>query len=188
VAETEMRYSDTVRPGEIIGTEPDPGRRVPVGGSVRMLVSNGPVPRTVPDLVGTPLHEALFTLGGAGLGIGSITRVDDENLPEGTVLSTSPAPGAQVPRNQPVSFTVVAPPPRATVPYLVGLGQTSAETLLAEAGLTIKVRLVNAELGSPRAGRVITQGLPPTTRVPPLTVVEIVVASPLAGATPAPGG
>lgn len=190
VGVVEGRYSDTVRPGEIIGTEPEAGRRVGDGGTVTMLVSDGPVPRTVPELVGTPLPEALFSIGNAGLGIGTITRVDSPDFPEGMVLSTDPEAGAQLPRNQPISVTVVAPPARSTVPYLVGLAQSTAEQLITEADLVVKVRTVRTDVGSARAGRVVGQGLPPNTKVEPGSTVEIVVATPFAGTptTAAPSG
>jgi len=48
VGEPVQAFDESVRPGQVLGTEPEAGQRVPQGGLIRIRVSNGPAPRTVP--------------------------------------------------------------------------------------------------------------------------------------------
>ncbi len=92
------------------GSNPRSVARVRAGGIGEVCwCPTDPCPAPFPISSATPLPEALlFELGGAGLGIGSINRVDSDDFLEGTVLSTDPAAGPELPRNQPISVTVVA--------------------------------------------------------------------------------
>jgi serine/threonine-protein kinase len=68
-------HDEIVPPGQVISSEPAAGGRVPQNGTVKLTVSFGPAPRTVPALVGTDLNSSLVAIGRAGLAVGAITRV-----------------------------------------------------------------------------------------------------------------
>lgn len=168
--------SETVRPEEVIGTDPAIGSRVPTSGVVKLLVSSGPAPRTVPLLLNKPIEQALAEIGRSGLAVGDIDRVFRQDLLPGTVFEVNPGEGAAVPRDTPVDLRVAGPEPTSTVPYLVGLHQASAEKAARTAGVAIKVITTPVAAGDPLEGRVISQGTPPQTELRAGQVVEITVA------------
>jgi beta-lactam-binding protein with PASTA domain len=177
--------SDEVAPaGEVLRTEPDAGGRIGLDGVVTLTVSTGPAPRTVPPIVGEDLIASLVALGRSGLNIGDITRVYQAGQPENRVLETNPAPGTQLPRNMPVAITVTGPPPKATVPSIVGLSQSTAVSLLERAGLAAEPITRSVPAGDPQVGRVLSQNIPPFGQVGPGTTVQFVVGA--AAAPPAP--
>ena len=168
--------SETVRAGEVIGTEPASGSRVPPAGTIRLLVSSGPAPRIVPPVVDKPLEQALADIGRSGLAVGKIDRVQRTDLPAGVVIQSDPPPGAPVPRDTPVKLQIAAPEPTTKVPYLVGLRQASAEKVAATAGITVRVLQTPVVAGDATEGKVIAQGTPPQAEVKEGSVVEITVA------------
>ncbi|WP_239456402.1 Stk1 family PASTA domain-containing Ser/Thr kinase [Nocardioides solisilvae] len=86
-------FSETVPPGQVVSTDPEPGGRVLDGGTVTLALSQGPERYEVPDLAGTPLDAAQDAILGTNLAYGE--RVDrwSENVPEGAVIGTDPAAG-----------------------------------------------------------------------------------------------
>ncbi|MFN8049808.1 MAG: PASTA domain-containing protein, partial [Acidimicrobiales bacterium] len=181
--------SETVRPNEVIGTDPSAGARVPSAGVIRLLVSSGPAPRTVPAVMTKTTEQALADIGRAGLAVGKIKKVFRDDLPPNTVFGVDPPEGSAVPRDTPVSLTVAGPQPTSVVPYLVGLHQASAEKVAKVAGVTVRVVTSPVAAGDPLEGRVIAQGTPPQAEVPENAVVEITVAVvpvPVAAPTTAP--
>jgi serine/threonine-protein kinase len=143
---------------------------------VALTVSNGPAPRVVPALVGTDLNSSLVALGRSGLGIGSITRTYKAGQPEGIVLSTDPAAGAQVPRELPVDLSVTGPAPTSTVPSMTGLLQATAESLARSAGVHLDEVTKAVPPGDASAGRVVSQGVPPFADVPTGSSVQVMIA------------
>ena len=177
-------YDDTIRAGEVMSTDPPPGGRIATQGTVTLTVSQGPPPRTVPDLVGKDLNSSLVALGRNGLGIGTITRVYKADQPAGTVLTLDPGSSSQVPRDTPIKITVTGPPPMATVPSMTGLLQSSATQVAKTAGLTLNVVTQGVPPGDPRIGRVLSQGVPPFSQLSSGATVQVVVGSLDPGATP----
>ncbi len=171
-----VEVNDEVAPvGEVLRSDPGAGERIELDGIVTLTVSSGPAPRTVPPLVGQDLIKALVSLGASGLNIGDITRVYQAGQPENVVLETNPPPGTQLPRNMPVALTVTGPPPRATVPSIVGLSQSTAESLLEKAGLTSEPIARAVPQGDPQVGRVLSQNIPPFGQVALGTTVQFEV-------------
>ena len=76
---------------------PTPARSIAVNGQVTLTVSMGPAPRTVPDMMGKDLTQALVSLGRSGLGVGKITRMYRAGENAGVVSGSTPRPGHNVP-------------------------------------------------------------------------------------------
>ena len=181
-------FDDSVRAGEVMSTDPAPGKRIATQGTVTLTVSEGPPPRTVPDLVGKDLNSSLVSLGRNGLGIGTITRTYKADQQPGTVLSLDPGAGSQVPRDTPVKITVTGPPPTATVPSMTGLLQSSATQVAKSAGLVIAAVTQGVPPGDSRIGRVISQGVPPFSQLGAGATIQVVVGALDPGAAPAAPG
>lgn len=178
--ETVPTVSETVRPNEVIATDPPSGRRVPTAGAVKLLVSSGPAPRLVPAVLNKPLEQALADIGRSGLAVGKINRVFRADVLPGLVFETDPPAGTPLPRDTPVGLSIAGPEPTTTVPYLAGLHQASAETVLRNAGLAVRVITTPVTPGDASEGRVLSQGTPPQAEVKENSVVEITVAVPVA--------
>jgi serine/threonine-protein kinase len=173
---TSVQVSDEKVPaGEVISVDPDPGTQVPVNSQVTLTVSSGPKLRTVPDVMGKDVTQALVAIGRAGLEAGTITRVYRDGQPAGVVIGVDPGVGAQKARNWPVNLTVTGPPPSSTVPTLVGLSQETATSLVSDADLVPQVLTTEFPAGDPQIGRVVSQNIPPFGSVPSGTTVQFVV-------------
>lgn len=185
--------NETIRAGEVLGTEPPIGRRVPPGATVRMLVSSGPAPRTVPPVIDLPIGQALAELGRNGLAVGDIDEVFREDLAPGTVFEADPPPGSNVPRDTPVSIKVAEPKPTVIVPYFVGLHRAAAVSVARINDVRINVVTTPVPTGDPTEGRIVAQGVPPQTEINADIVVELKVAVvqapvPAESVQPPPGG
>jgi beta-lactam-binding protein with PASTA domain len=181
VGVVEEVYDEDVPQGAIVGAIPAVGARAVPGEQVTVLVSKGPEPRTVPEVVGQPSTEAFVALGRAELEIGRVTRRESAGAEPGTVLSTTPAGGAQAPRGYPVEVVVVAEPGSSDVPDLVGFAQASATRIASELGLKVSVRTEVVTAGDRRAGRVISQSPVANSPIGAGGTITITV-----GAVPAP--
>jgi serine/threonine-protein kinase len=101
---TTQRFSDKVADGRVINVKPKVGAVVPAGTSVELIVSKGPPPVTVPNLIDMPRAKAVSTLRGLGLkarvDAGSFTRLN-------RVIDQSPGAGSQVPRGTTVTIKII---------------------------------------------------------------------------------
>lgn len=204
VAET---HDETVAQNMIVGASPAEGSRVAPGDLVKILVSIGPEPRVVPELVGVEAVKALATLGLAELTVAGISRTVDGSVQPDTVLSTSPAAGERVPRGQPVEVVIASAPSSVLAPDLVGLTRANAQEVGADLGVKVSVRDETLNTGDLRSGRVIRQepvangplaengtvtvvvgvAPPPPTTVPQATTVPGATTAPPTTTSTVPG-
>ncbi|MGW2249795.1 Stk1 family PASTA domain-containing Ser/Thr kinase [Kitasatospora sp. NPDC001660] len=141
-------YSETVPSGQVISTDPGVGTRARKSDAVTVTVSKGPHRIAVPDVTGKPTDQAAAALTGAQLARGSVTGTYNDTVPEGAVISSSPAAGQQVAENTPVSLVVSKG--MVPVPDVTGMTKDAAEKALAAAGFTMQATGVNL-LGSGKA-------------------------------------
>ena len=181
------QFSETIRAGEVMASIPAEGSRVQPGTALRVVVSAGPAPRRVPEVLNLPLEQALVQLGRAGLMVGEITKAHRPELAPNSVVELSAPPGTELARDTPVSITVAVPQDLRKVPYLTGLLVGSAEEMLRSVGLSPQVVQVAVPAGSASIGRVTSQGTAPQTELAKGTSVAISVGVAEAVA-PAPPG
>lgn len=89
----------------------------------------------VPALRGAALEEGRRKLEGAGLELGEIVEVVDEEIPEGRVIAQEPAAGSNVREGRRVRVLVSLGPPVRAVPELAGQTVRSATIALAQQDL-----------------------------------------------------
>ncbi|MGH3312006.1 MAG: Stk1 family PASTA domain-containing Ser/Thr kinase [Streptomyces sp.] len=130
-------YSERIKRGHVIDTNPDPGDRVRRTGTVTLVVSRGPRTVKVPDLAGTPLSDARRELKDAGLEPGAVQRKLDEETARGSVIGTEPDAGDTRRPGSAVALTVSRGAP-VEVPDVVGEDRDSAQEELREEGLKIR--------------------------------------------------
>lgn len=137
-AEVREDFSDTVKPGLVIRTDPEGGNRIRQGDSVTVVLSKGPEIVEIPELYALPLDEARDKLRDAGLKPGVTQEAFSEELPAGRVISTRPADGEKIKAGRAVAMVVSRGAP-IEVPDVIGDDQDDAAEELREEGLTVEV-------------------------------------------------
>jgi eukaryotic-like serine/threonine-protein kinase len=135
---TKPEASKTVEAGHVIGTEPSAETEVQEGSVITLLVSSGPAPVHVPDVVGETVEAAEATLTNAELVLGGVTKQVSSSQPAGTVLVQSPAAGSSVRAGTKVSLTVAKAPREVAVPTVVGAAEAVALAHLKHDGFVPK--------------------------------------------------
>ncbi len=131
-------YSDTVKRGTIIDTDPKPGARIRKNDSVALVVSDGPETVKVPDLAGTRLDKAQQRLKTEGLAPGLVTKEFSDDVLKGFVISTDPESGTERRAGSAIAL-VVSKGPALDVPDVTGDSLDDARAELEEAGFEVEV-------------------------------------------------
>jgi serine/threonine-protein kinase len=163
------RYSDDVPEGYIIEQDPTPDERLKGGRAIRVILSSGHRMEVVPDLIDRSLRQAELLIESAGLRKGRVVRVFDHERGQNLVISTSPAPGTEVPRSSPVDILLAmrGEPREYLMPDLVGMDLPFVKARLERMGLQIsrvvsrrdETRFPNTILShDPPAGSLIKEG------------------------------
>ena len=131
-------YDDKVKEGRIVSSAPKAGESVKPDTAVSVVVSKGPEPVEMPELVGTDGDDAEKRLADLGL---EVERSDEfsESVDKGLVISTAPEGGATTFRGETVALVVSKGPPLVTVPNVVGKSESSARAELENAGFKVQV-------------------------------------------------
>jgi serine/threonine-protein kinase len=107
--------SDDIEAGLVIRTDPPAGTQVEEGTTVTLVVSSGPAPVAVPNVVGQTEEQATASLQAAGFSRSvELVEVPFGSADAGRVVSQSPAGGQQAPAQSNVVIRVgkeAAPPP-----------------------------------------------------------------------------
>lgn len=188
--------------GTVVKQEPRGGEKLQEGAIVRLTVSKGTRPVSVPDVVGTTSSEATRTLREAGFEVNIVAVPSTEAA--GTVLAQSPAAGTDAAKGSSVRLNVAQPSgdttpatttapagttapatttpsqQQTTVPDAVGQELADAARAFADAGLKIAVQYVP---NSEPQGRVVAQAQPAGTKRRRGDTVQLNVST---GPEPAP--
>ena len=132
-----LEYHNTVPEGYVIIQTPDAGTEVSEGTAVTLVVSRGPLWRTVPNVVGMIEEDAETAVTDAGLN-SSVDYEYHDTVPEGSVIRQNPAAGTRLAVGGNVNLVVSkGPRPKVPVPDVVGMSEAGAETEIAAVGLTV---------------------------------------------------
>ena len=99
------RTNPVVPRGAVVWQDPPPEMVVPPNSSVQLVVSGGPAPVSVPDVVGLSLQYAEGIAEAAGLKMGRVERVSSTQDAD-VVLSVRPPAGTGRPRGSSVDLLV----------------------------------------------------------------------------------
>jgi serine/threonine-protein kinase len=103
VARTNV-FSETVKKNTVMSIKPKAGNIVPSGSTVEVVVSKGPPPVTVPNLVDMPRQKAIAALKRIGLQ----ARVEVGTVaPLNRVISQSPVAGTEIPKGSAVTIRII---------------------------------------------------------------------------------
>ncbi|HUF01011.1 MAG TPA: Stk1 family PASTA domain-containing Ser/Thr kinase [Gaiellaceae bacterium] len=124
--------------GTVTAQQPRSNTVVVEGTSVRVNVSKGARPITVPSVVGVPYEQAVAELNRAGL---QAVRVDESSdLPEGSVTRQDPRGGSETSRGTTVTLYVSRGPDTTAVPDVTATDVAIAQATLESAGFRWRIR------------------------------------------------
>ena len=133
-------YNNNVAAGVLdlwsIGSTQNP-TKAPYGATITLVPSLGHQPATVPNIpTSYTFAQAQAALQAVGL---TATQSNQPNatVPQGQVISTAPASGAQAPYGSAVTVNVSTGPPTVQVPNVQGDTTQQATTALQSAGLSV---------------------------------------------------
>jgi len=161
----DRRYDESAEPDIILAAAVDgkaiePNAQLPKGTQVDVVVSLGPAPRSVPNVVGKTFDQAKAEIDKLGLVTARDPDAFSDTVKAGQVISTDPAAGTQVQRGSTVHVVVSKGPDVVTVPNVVGQPQAAATTALQQAGLTVGqvAGAGNVIASDPPGGAVVKRG------------------------------
>ena len=196
VVDVQHERSETQAQGKIVRTDPIAGVKIKRGGPFTIVVSDGPPPSPLPELVDKPIDEALAALTAVGLVGQQAEAVYSETVLPGIVLSwqvtTSPGlkAGAAVVRGTLVDIVVSNGPAPREVKDLIGANFDGAVQILAAQGLTLTKTGEDFSDDVP-VGAIMAQSVAKNTKVERGATVEVTVSKgpdvvpvpPIGGAT-----
>ena len=130
-------YSEDVKVGLIIRTDPKAGDRIRKNGDIGLTVSKGPERYRVPQLVGLQLDAAQQALSPIKLITGQINEQYNETVPQGRVIAISPRFNTEVKPGTAVNFAVSKGKRPITVPDLTGKSYKEANKTLRKLGFAV---------------------------------------------------
>jgi serine/threonine-protein kinase len=138
-----VQVNSPEEPGRVTGQFPSAGTVVVEGTRVRINVSKGPRPVTVPSVVDLPFDQAAAELRGAGFDVSRIDVASD--LARGIVVSQDPDGGSEASRGSTVTLSVSQGPTTAAVPDVTGTDVAIAQNTLEAAGFRTRVVLEDTD-------------------------------------------
>lgn len=169
-------YSETVPSGNVISQNPTAGTSLLPGASISLVISDGPAPVTVPDVVGATQAAAESALGSAGLATGVVTTQFDISVPAGSVISQAPSAGTLVSSGSTVDLIVSDGPAPVAVPAVIGLSETDATADISAAGFTIGTKDVAFSESVP-LDHVINQNPSAGSQALPGSVIDLTLSA-----------
>jgi beta-lactam-binding protein with PASTA domain len=132
-------FDEAVAAGVVLAQDPAAGTPARHGTPVNLVVSKGPQPIPVPSVVGKEENDAVDAIEAAGLKADVASEeVFDRKIPEGSVVSQSPASGTLT-RGGTVTLTISKGPKMVKVPSFVGKQASEARMGLEALGFKVEV-------------------------------------------------
>ena len=169
------QFSEIVAAGQVIESTPAQGDEIEAGGTVTLIVSKGPERYDVPKVVGKPLDKAKSAIQDRNLAVGDVTRKYSDSVAEGLVIKATPQPGESVRPDTRINLVVSKGLPPVTVPNLVGVSVSDAQSTLDDKNLEYK-KTGQKHHGSIPEGAIISQTPAAGSSVAQGTTVNVVVS------------
>ena len=155
----------------VCSTSPREGATIPSGSTVKLVMSKGPAPVTVPDVRDSAYPDAAQQLKAKGFKVAKTFRESDAD--PGTVLDQKPGGNSQAQKGSTVTLTVAKKATKA-VPKVTDLKFDEAKKKLEDAGFQVARK--DKDDKSKPADTVVAQDPPADSRKPAGTQVTLTVA------------
>lgn len=139
IAESSEEYSDEVEKGKIIATAPEAGTSLRHHSGVKVIVSKGKEPVTLPDFAGKSEEEVAKTLSDLKLKMDKTTEFSD-SVPRGQIIGQEPAAGTTLYHGDQVKVRVSQGPEMVEVPNVTALNMGQAKKKLTDLGFQVQVQ------------------------------------------------
>lgn len=139
IAESSEEYSDEVEKGKIIATAPEAGTSLRHHSGVKVIVSKGKEPITLPDFAGKSEEEVAKTLSDLKLKMDKTTEFSD-SVPRGQIIGQEPAAGTTLYHGDQVKVRVSQGPEMVEVPNVTALNMGQAKKKLTDLGFQVQVQ------------------------------------------------
>ncbi|MBW3079755.1 Stk1 family PASTA domain-containing Ser/Thr kinase [Bifidobacterium sp. 81T8] len=162
VSDTVQTVDSTIEANKVVKTDPAADSSKPKGTTITLYVSTGKM--SMPDVTNQPLAAAQQTLSDMGLKSQSTSEEYDDNVAEGSVISTNPSAGEYVDSTMTISIVVSKgkePVKKVTIPSTIALGSSSATVSAVTSQLEALGLKVAIASGSPSSGSAIVTATDP---------------------------
>jgi serine/threonine protein kinase/beta-lactam-binding protein with PASTA domain len=166
--------------GEVTAQDPPAGTKQPQGSPVRINVSKGPTPVSVPSVIGQPIGTATSVLQALGFKV-TIATVDSTQ-PANTVTDQSPGSGQSAGKGSVISLKVSNGPKTSLVPDVTSLDQAAAQQTLHDSGFNARV-IYEPTQDPNNEGLVLAEDPPGGTQLKPGAPVTLTVGRYTPGTT-----
>ncbi len=170
-------FSDTVKKGVVMSSDPAAGETIRKGGRVTLVVSQGPELFEVPDVTGRSKDDAEQTLRDEGFRIGAVTEEYSKDVDAGLVVGTSPAAPTARPKGSAVDLVVSKGKAPVDVPDVRGKTRDEAAQILGDAGFDVSVSDETRADPAVPEGSVVAQDPEDGRRVQPGATVTLVLST-----------
>lgn len=175
-------YSDTVPENIVISQSPPPGV-ITIGPmfppmpwvTLSLVVSLGPEFITVPTIIGMHHTQASNAVVAAGLTVGGVTSAYSATVAEGNIISQDPSAGTSVSSGSSVNYVVSLGPELVTVPNVIGMSRSAAETAVITVGLSVGTVTHEYNAAVPY-GSIVSQDPAPAASLPLGAAVNLVMS------------
>ncbi|MCP3857386.1 MAG: PASTA domain-containing protein [Actinomycetia bacterium] len=152
-------FDESIGAGRVVSTSPTGA--VQQGTDIDVMVSKGPAPRPVPEVVELSEADAVAAIERVQL-VALVVAEASREVPEGVAIRTEPALGTEVARGSTVTVVVSSGLPFVTVPDVIGEPAAAAADILEAVGLVVTdtVGPPNTEVlfTDPAAGDTVREG------------------------------
>lgn len=173
----EVKYDDSIPAGFISFQNPLENSFVKKGRRIYLVQSKGQRPVVVPNLIGTNLRDAKFTIAQSELELGKLSYEFDHYYPESVVMDQAIKEGTEIIAGSAIDLTISLgdEPDELFIPNLYGKTLEDAELLIYRTLLTKgRVRYSESDKFDPNV--VIYQSLDVGTRATKGDTIDIVIS------------
>lgn len=167
-------FNDDIDKGIVIFSRPGGGGRVSSGGTVELIVSKGPEKYQIPTLQGLSQDEGVALLEKNSLVLGTIKQVSNSSIPQGAIISSTPATGVEVKKGTVVNLKISKGPELLILNSYVGKSSDQALTEMTDAGFKVISKFAYSETVA--IGAVIRQTPNAGGTFPKGTKISIIVS------------
>ena len=170
VGSTKQVFDSVVPEGKVTATDPEIGLPSKPDAVIDLVVSKGPKPVPLPDVVGRKATAAKKTLTGLGIDVATDAKYS-EDVSKGDVIAMSPKAGVVVSAGSTVTLVTSKGPPPVTVPNLIDSPRSKAVAALKKLGFEVqiveaaKTPLNRVYSQDPAAGTELPKGSKVTIRI-----------------------
>lgn len=169
---TAREFSEDIAAGKILSSDPEGGRKIDQGGTVKIVISKGPERYIIPTLSGLTPEAAVALITKSPLKVGTLTEVFTAKTPKGYVIDSNPAAGEKVKRDTIVTLRISKGIEEIAITNYVGISGEQALNELTTLGFKVSATYQFDE--KVLAGAVISQSA--TTSAPKGSAIALVIS------------